>query len=107
MTISKSKTEYANLRISSSPPSSFSATAAYWNSTGSPGLPSDSSTTAYLPEIFHPGSSLSSLAATSAGMPTTTSDLIVLSERMGGAPASEAMGPMAMSKGVSGGAWQS
>lgn len=61
----------------------------------------------YLPEIFHPGSSSSSFSPTPPGIPTTTSDLMVRSEQTGGAPGSEASGPMAMLKGVSSGAWQS
>lgn len=36
-----------------------------------------------------------------------TSDLMVRSERIGGAPASLAMGPIACVNGVSGGWWQS
>ena len=58
----------------------------------------------YLPEIFHPGSSSSSFSPTPAGIPTTTSDLMVLREQIGGAPGSEAKGPIAMGKGVSRGA---
>lgn len=57
--------------------------------------------------IFHPSSSWSSLWASDPLIPTTTSDLIVRSEQTGGVPGSEARGPIATSKGVVGGAWQS
>lgn len=57
--------------------------------------------------IFHPGSSLSNLSASCPLSPTTTSLLMVLNEATGGAPGSSASGPMAMLKGVEGGAWQS
>jgi hypothetical protein len=70
--------------------------------------PGDRRTTAYLPEIFQFSVSVSSsFSATPSGRPTTTSDLIVRSEQMGGAPGSLARGPMAWANGVEGGAWQS
>lgn len=58
-------------------------------------------------EIFQPASSRSSRSASSGFSPTTTSLLMVRSDATGGAPGSEANGPMAISNGVDGGAWQS
>lgn len=60
-----------------------------------------------VPEIFQPGSSLSSSSALPSGMPQTTSDLTVRSESTGGAPDSVARLPIAIGKGVEGGTWQS
>lgn len=64
----------------------------------------------YFPLIFQPGSSLSSFSASSSPSgprPTTTSLLIVRMLQTRGAPAADAMGPIATSKSVEGGAAQS
>src|SRR5258706_7361763 len=80
----------------------------YAKRTFSPGRPSERRTTAYFPEIFHPGSfSSNSSAILFSWNPTTTSLLIVLKLATGGAPAKLAIGPIATSNGVAAGAAQS
>ena len=64
----------------------------------------------YLPLIFQPSSSLSRRSASSSPSgprPTTTSLLMVRILQIFGAPAAEAMGPIAISNSVEGGAAQS